>query len=52
MGKSAELLVDVHEKDEVAELAYDIPNIINIPLSIFEDRFNDSQTCCTQTNEK
>ncbi len=35
------LLVDVREKDEVAELAYDVPNIINIPLSEFEERFNE-----------
>jgi rhodanese-related sulfurtransferase len=37
--KKGALLVDVREKDEVAELAYDVPNIINIPLSEFEDRF-------------
>lgn len=35
------LLVDVREKDEVAELAYDVPNIMNIPLSEFEDRFSE-----------
>ena len=35
------LLVDVREKDEVSELAYDVPNLINIPLSEFEDRFNE-----------
>lgn len=39
--KNGALLVDVREKDEVAELAYDVPNIINIPLSEFEDRFNE-----------
>ncbi|MDZ7879791.1 MAG: rhodanese-like domain-containing protein [Saprospiraceae bacterium] len=33
------LLVDVREKEEVAELAYDVPNIMNIPLSIFEENF-------------
>ncbi|MBL7962907.1 MAG: rhodanese-like domain-containing protein [Flavobacteriales bacterium] len=33
------LLVDVRERDEVAEAAYDVPNIINIPLSEFEERF-------------
>jgi len=37
--KKGALLVDVRERDEVAELAYDVPNIINIPLSEFEDRF-------------
>jgi len=43
MGKIKEgaLIVDVREKDEVNELAYDVPNIINIPLSEFEDRFNE-----------
>ena len=39
--KKGALLVDVREKDEVAELAYDVPNIINIPLSEFEERFNE-----------
>ena len=33
------LLVDVRERDEVAEAAYDVPDIINIPLSEFEERF-------------
>jgi rhodanese-related sulfurtransferase len=37
--KSGALLVDVREKEEVAQLAYDVPNIINIPLSVFEDHF-------------
>jgi len=35
------LLVDVRERDEVAELAYDVPNIINTPLSEFEECFNE-----------
>jgi rhodanese-related sulfurtransferase len=39
--KNGALLVDVREKDEVAELAYDVPNIINIPLSEFEERYNE-----------
>lgn len=39
--KKEALLVDVREKDEVSELAYDVPNIINIPLSEFETRFNE-----------
>lgn len=39
--KNGALLVDVREKDEVAELAYAVPNIINIPLSEFEERFNE-----------
>lgn len=37
--KKGALLVDVRESDEVNELAYDVPNIINIPLSEFEERF-------------
>ena len=39
--KRGALLVDVREKDEVAELAYDVPNIVNIPLSEFEDRYSE-----------
>lgn len=38
------LLVDVRERDEVAEAAYDVPNIINIPLSEFEERFAEVPT--------
>jgi len=33
------LLVDVRERSEVAELAFDVPGIVNIPLSEFEQRF-------------
>jgi rhodanese-related sulfurtransferase len=32
-------LVDVRERAEVAELAYGVNNIINIPLSEFEERY-------------
>ena len=39
--KNGALLVDVREKDEVAQLAYDVPNIIYIPLSEFENRYTD-----------
>ena len=39
--KNGALLVDVREKEEVAELAYNVPNIINIPLSEFELRYNE-----------
>ncbi len=35
------LLVDVREHDEVAQLAYDVPNLLHIPLSQFEERFNE-----------
>jgi rhodanese-related sulfurtransferase len=39
--KQGALLVDVREKDEVAQLAYDVPNIVNIPLTEFEDRYTE-----------
>jgi rhodanese-related sulfurtransferase len=39
--KNGALLVDVREKDEVAQLAYDVPNIINIPLSFFEEHYTE-----------
>ncbi|MEQ9375336.1 MAG: rhodanese-like domain-containing protein [Imperialibacter sp.] len=35
------LLVDVREKEEVAQLAYDVPKIINIPLGEFEQRYTE-----------
>ena len=39
--KNGALLVDVREADEIAQLAYDVPNIINIPLSVFEEHFTE-----------
>ena len=39
--KNGALIVDVREKDEVAQLAYDVPNIINIPLSVFEEHYTE-----------
>jgi len=39
--KQGALLVDVREKEEVEALVFDVPNIINIPLSEFEERFNE-----------
>jgi rhodanese-related sulfurtransferase len=39
--KNGALLVDVREKNEVAQLAYEVPNLINIPLSEFEERFQE-----------
>lgn len=39
--KRGALLVDVRERDEVAQLAYDVPNIVNIPLSEFEIRYKE-----------
>lgn len=35
------LLVDVRERDEVEALAYDVPNLLHIPLSEFEERFRE-----------
>lgn len=42
--KNGALLLDVREKFEVEELAFDVPNIINIPLSEFEERFQEVPT--------
>jgi len=39
--KNGALLVDVREKDEVAQLAYDVPNSMNIPLSVFEEHYTE-----------
>jgi rhodanese-related sulfurtransferase len=39
--KDGAILVDVRENDEVAQLAYDVPNLLSIPLSEFEERFNE-----------
>lgn len=39
--KNGALLLDVREADEVAELAYDVPNMMHIPLSEFEERFTE-----------
>ena len=36
--KKGALLVDVRESSEVATLRFNVPNIINIPLSDFENR--------------
>jgi len=33
------VLVDVREVNEVEQLAFDVPNIINLPLSVFEEYF-------------
>ena len=33
------ILVDVREKDEVEQLAFDVPNILYIPLTEFEHRY-------------
>ncbi|MEX0996911.1 MAG: rhodanese-like domain-containing protein [Flavobacteriaceae bacterium] len=39
--KNGALLVDVREKNEVEQWAYDVPNCINIPLSEFEERYTE-----------
>lgn len=39
--KNGALIVDVREKEEVAQLAFDVPNIINIPLSVFEEHYTE-----------
>ncbi len=39
--KNGALLVDVREKDEVDQLSYDVPNIMHIPLSEFEERYTE-----------
>lgn len=35
-SQNGSLFVDVREIDEVRELSFNVPNIINIPLSVFE----------------
>lgn len=35
------LLVDVREADEVRELAYEVKNILHIPLSVFQERYTE-----------
>jgi len=39
--KKGALLVDVRESSEVATLRFNVPNIINIPLSDFENRYTE-----------
>ncbi|MBC6491300.1 rhodanese-like domain-containing protein [Flavihumibacter stibioxidans] len=39
--KRGALLVDVREADEVEQLAYDVPHIVNIPLSEFDIRYKE-----------
>ncbi len=39
--KDGALLVDVREANEVADLSYDVPNIMHIPLSEFETRYTE-----------
>jgi rhodanese-related sulfurtransferase len=39
--KKGAILVDVRENEELAELAYEVPNLLHIPLSEFEERFHE-----------
>ena len=39
--KKGALLVDVRESNEVAALRFNVPNIINIPLSDFENQYSE-----------
>ena len=39
-GLKSAVFVDVREKDELERVAYDMPNVVNIPLSQFEHRFH------------
>lgn len=39
--KNGAVLVDVREGDEVEQLAFDVPVIVNIPLSEFENRYKE-----------
>lgn len=39
--KNGAVLIDVREEEEVKELAFDVPEIIHIPLSLFEDRYQE-----------
>lgn len=39
--KSGAVLVDVREMEEVAALAFDVPQLLHIPLSEFEERYHE-----------
>lgn len=39
--KNGALLVDVREADELAELAFDVPDILHIPLGEFDIRYTE-----------
>jgi len=40
-AKEGTLVVDVREPDELAQLAYDVPNLVNIPLGEITQRANE-----------
>lgn len=39
--KRGAILVDVRERNEVEQLEFDVPSIVNIPLSEFETRYKE-----------
>ena len=39
--KNGALIVDVRERDEVNLLAFDVPKVVNIPLSEFDSRYKE-----------
>lgn len=39
--KEGAILVDVREANEVAEIAFDVPILLHIPLTEFEERFHE-----------
>jgi rhodanese-related sulfurtransferase len=44
--RNGAMLVDVRERNEVAQLAFDVPSIMHIPLSDFEERYVELPTDC------
>ena len=44
--KRGAILVDVREQNEVEQLAFDVPSIVNIPLSEFEIRYKELVIVC------
>jgi rhodanese-related sulfurtransferase len=40
--KNGALLIDVREKYEIEQLAFDVPDILIIPLSEFEERYTET----------
>ena len=41
LAKSGTLVIDVREPEELAQLAYDVPNLVNIPLADVAKRANE-----------
>lgn len=41
LEKEGAILVDVREQNELDELSFDVKNVLHIPLSQFEERFNE-----------